>query len=98
MPAYSLGKFNSLSDLQLHAARSYLCRLPTTSRVDAQRQLPPPGSKSSGSGKSSWKKQKYSKGGRSERFDKPNKPFVGASSSEGYGDGNSSHGQKTSPS
>ncbi len=29
--AYSLGKFNSLAELQLHAARSNLCRLPTTS-------------------------------------------------------------------
>ncbi len=45
MSAYSLGKFNFLSDLQLHAARSILCRLPTTSRVDAQRQLPPDGLK-----------------------------------------------------
>jgi hypothetical protein len=51
MSACSLGKFNSLPDLQLHAARSNLCRLPATSRVDAQRQLPPPGSKPSGSGK-----------------------------------------------
>ncbi len=41
MSAYSLGIFNSLSDLQLHAARSNLCRLPATSRVDLQRQLPP---------------------------------------------------------
>jgi hypothetical protein len=93
MSAYSLGKFNSLSDLQLHAARSNLCRLPATSRVDAQRQLPPPGSKPYGSGKSIWKKQKYSEGGRSERFDKK-KRSVGASGSEGYGHGNSSHGQK----
>ncbi len=91
MSAYSLGKFNSLSDLQLHAARSNLCRLPATSRVDVQRQLPSTGSKPSSSGKSSWKKQKYSEGGR---FDKSNKPFVGASSSEGHGHGNSSLGHK----
>ena len=62
--------------------------------MDAQRQLPPPGSKPFGSGKSSWKKQKFSEGGRFERFDKPNKPSVVASDSEGYGHGNSSHGQK----
>ena len=58
--------------------------------MDAQRQLPPTGSKPSCSGKSSWTKQKHSEGGRSERFDKPKKPFVGASGSEGYGHGNSS--------
>ncbi len=45
MSAYSLGKFNSLSDLQLHTAKSNLCRLPTTSRIDVQRQIPPSGSK-----------------------------------------------------
>jgi len=39
MSAYSLGKFNSLVELQLHAARSNLCQFPTTSRVDAQQQL-----------------------------------------------------------
>jgi hypothetical protein len=94
MSAYSLGKFNSLSDLQLHAARSNLCRLPNTSRVDSQRKLSPQGSKPSGSGKSSWKKQKYLEGGRFERLDKPNKPSVGASGNEGYGHGNSSQGQK----
>jgi len=43
MSAYSLVKFNSLSGLQLYSARSNLCRLPTTSRVDAQRQLSPTG-------------------------------------------------------
>jgi hypothetical protein len=94
MSAYSLGKFNFLSDLQLHTARSNLCRLPATSRVDSQRQLPSPGSKPFGSGRSSWKKQKYSEGGRQKRFDKSNKPFEGASGSEGYGHGNSSQGQK----
>ena len=94
MSAYSLGKFNSLSDLQLHAARSNLCRLPATSRLDSQRQLPPQGSKPSRSGRSIWKKQKYSEGGRPERFDKFNKPSVGAFGSEGYGHGNSSQGHK----
>ncbi len=94
MSAYSLGNFNFLSDLQLHAARINLCSLPITSRVDSQRQLPPPGSKPSGSGRSSWKKQKYSQGGRPARFDKSNTPFVGASGSEGYGHDNSSQGQK----
>ena len=78
----------------MHAARSILCRLPTTSRVDAQRQLPPTGSKPSGSGKGSWKKQKYPEGGRPERYDKSSKPFVGASVSEGHGHGNSSQGHK----
>ena len=96
MSAYSLGRFNSLSDLQLHAARSNLCRLPTTSRVDAQRQLQSTGSKPSGFGKRCWKKQKYSEGGR---FDKSNKPSVGASGSEGHGHGNSllGHKQKLPP-
>jgi hypothetical protein len=41
MLSYSLGKFKCLSVLQLHAARSNLCRLRTTSRVDTQRQLQP---------------------------------------------------------
>ncbi len=91
MSAYSLGKFNSLSDLQMYAARSTLCRLPATSRVDAHRQLPSAGSKPSGSGKSSWKKEKYTEGGR---FDKSNKPSIGASGSEGHGHGNSSLGHK----
>ena len=62
--------------------------------MDVQRQLPPTGSKPSGSGKSSWKKHKYSKGGRFERSDKSNKPFVGASANEGHGHGLSSLGQK----
>ena len=94
MSAYSLGKFNSLSELQLHAARINLCRLPSTSRVDAQRQLPSTGSKPSGSCKSRWKKQKYSKSGRSERYDKSNKSLVSASGSVGHGHGNSSLGHK----
>jgi hypothetical protein len=79
MSAYSLGKFNSLSDLQLHAARSNLCRLPNISRLDVQRRSPPSGSKPSGSGKSSWKKQRHSEGGRTERFNKSSKPSEGAS-------------------
>ena len=90
MLAYSLGKFNSLPDLQLHAARSNVCRLPATFRVDARRQLPSTGSKPSGYGKSSWKKQTYSEGGR---FDKSNKPSIGAFGSDDYGHVNSSQGQ-----
>ena len=78
----------------MHAARSRLCRLPATSRVDAQRQLPPTGSKPFGSGKGNWKKQKYSKVGRCERYDKSNKSSVGAFGSEGHGHGNSSLGHK----
>jgi len=53
MSAYSLGKFNSFVELQVHAARSYFCRLPATSRMDAQRQLLPTGSKPSRSDKGS---------------------------------------------
>jgi hypothetical protein len=47
----------------------------------------------------SWKKLKYSEGGRLERFDKSNKPFVGASGSAGHGHGNSSlgHNRKLPP-
>ena len=52
MSAYSLGKCNSLSDLQLHAARSNLCRLPSTSRNDLRRQLQRPGPKAFVSSKS----------------------------------------------
>ncbi len=74
-----------------------MCRLPTTSRMDAQRQPPPTGSKPSGSGKSSLKKHKYSEGGRSKRFEKSNKPSVGAFGSEGQGHGLSSLGQKRKP-
>jgi hypothetical protein len=51
--AYSLGKFNSLSELQLHAARRNVCRLPTTSRVNSHRQLKPTGLKASSSSKGS---------------------------------------------
>ncbi len=93
MSAYSLGKFNSLSDLQQHAARSNLCRLPTTSRVDAQRQLPSPSSKPFGSGKDNWKNQKHS-GAHHERYDRTSKPCVGTFGSESHGYGNSSLGQK----
>jgi len=86
MSAYSLGKFNSLSELQVHAARSNLCRLPSTSRGDSHRQLQPTGPKASGSSKGSWKRQnKHSKGGHTQRFDKPNKPIVGSFGSEGHG-------------
>ena len=94
MLAYSLGNFNFLAKLQLHDAGSNLCRLPSTSRVDTQRQLPQTGSKPSGYGKGSKKKQKYSKGGRSERFDKSNKPSIGAFGSEGHEHGTSSQGHK----
>ena len=58
MLAYSLGKFNSLSKLQYHAARSILYRLPTTSLVDLQRQLQPASPKAYGFGNASWKRQK----------------------------------------
>ena len=51
MSAYSLGKFDSLSELQLHAARSSLCRLLSTSRGDSQQQLQPTGPKASCSSK-----------------------------------------------
>ena len=62
--------------------------------MNAHRQLPPTGSKPSGSGKGSWKKLKYSEVGCSERYDKSNKPFVGAFGSEGHGHDNSSLGHK----
>jgi len=95
MSAYSLGKFSSLSDLQLHAARSNLCRLPSTSRGDSQRQLQPVGPKTFGSSKGSWKRQNnHPEGGHNHRYDKPNKPSLGASGSEGHGHGNSSLGHK----
>ena len=70
MSAYSLGKFNSLLELQLHVARSNLCRVPITSRVDSPRQLQPTGFKASGSSKGNWKRQnKHLDGRRSENFD-----------------------------
>ncbi len=67
--------------------------------MDPQRQQPPTGSKPSSSGKDKWKKQKHSEGGRSERYDKSNKPSVGASGSEGHVHGNSSlrHTRKLPP-
>jgi len=95
MSAYSLGKFNSVSELQLHVARSNLCRLPATSRVDSQRQLQPTSPKASIPSKGSWKRQKkHSEGGRSHSFDNSKIPYVAASSSEGHGHGNSSIGHK----
>ncbi len=39
MSAYSFGKCSSLSELQLHAAISNWCRLPSPSQMDSQRQL-----------------------------------------------------------
>ena len=62
--------------------------------MDAQRPLPLTRSKPSGFGKGTWKKQNYSEGERSERFDKSNKSFVGAYSSEGHGHVTSSLRQK----
>ena len=95
MSAYSLGKFNCLSELQLHVAISNLCRLPATSRVNTHRLLQPTGPKICGSSKGSWKRQnKHLEGGRSQSFDKSIRPSGGASGSEGHGHGNSSLGQK----
>jgi hypothetical protein len=102
MSAYSLGKFNTLSELQSHDARSNSYRLPTTPRMDAHRQLQSAGPKTSGSSKGSWKRQKRSEGGRPHHLDKSNRPSVGASSgsfggavgSEGHEHGNSSLEQK----
>jgi hypothetical protein len=51
MFAFTLGKLNFLSELQLHDTRSNLYRLPTTSRVDSHRQLQSVGPKISGSSK-----------------------------------------------
>jgi hypothetical protein len=91
MSAYSLGKFNSLSNMQLHATKSNLCRLHSTSRGDSQRQLQPTDPKTSKSSKGSWKRQnKHSEGGHTLRYDKPNKSYVDSSGSEGHGHGNSS--------
>jgi len=56
MSAYSLEKINSLSELQLHAARSTLCRLPLTSRGDSRKQLQSMGLKASSATKGSWKR------------------------------------------
>ena len=94
MSAYSLDKFKPLSELQLHVARSNFCRLPTTSRVESQRQLQSAGPKTSSSSKSSWKRQKHSEGGRPHHFDKYNIPSIGAYGNEGHGYGNSSLGLK----
>jgi hypothetical protein len=95
MSAYSLGKFKSLSELQLHVTRSKVCRLPFTTWVDSKRQLQLTGSKVFGSSKGSWKRQnKHSEGGRSQHFDNSNRPYAGASDIEGHGLGNSSLGHK----
>jgi hypothetical protein len=57
MSAYYLEQFNCLLELQLHAARSNLCRLPPTSRGDTLRQVQQPTShKISSSSKISWKR------------------------------------------
>jgi hypothetical protein len=95
MPTYSLGKFNCLSELQLHVARNNLWRVPATFRRGKQLQLQPTGLKTFGPSKSSWKEQKkHSEGGRSQSFDKSNRPFVGTFGSGGHGHGNSSLGKK----
>ena len=96
MSAYSLGKFNWLSQLQLHVAISDLCRLPATSRGDTQRQIQQSkGPKTFGSSKSIWKGQNmHSEGGRPQFFDKFNRPSGHISGSGSHGHGNSSLGQK----
>jgi len=72
-----------------------MCRLPTTSRVDSQRQLQQESPNAFSSSKGSWKRpSKHSEGGRSQHFVKPNRPSIGASRSEGHGHGNSTLGQK----
>jgi hypothetical protein len=97
MSAFSLGTFNCLSKLQLHASRSNLCRLPPTSRGDTHRQIQKPtGPKTSGYSKSSWKGlNKHSEGGRSQSFDKSNKSPGGAFGSGSHGHSNFSLGQKS---
>ena len=67
MSAFSLGNFNSLAGLQLHASRSNLYRLPATSRVGAQRLLPSPAQSLQALVTTFGNKQKYSEGGRSKR-------------------------------
>ena len=95
MSAYSLDKFNSLLEFQLHAARSNLCRLLATSWADSQRQLQLADFKASGSSKDNWKRQNnHSEGGRPHHFDKPHRSYVGAFGSEGHRHGNSSLWQK----
>jgi hypothetical protein len=95
MSANHLRKFSCLSKLQLHTARSNLCRLPTTSRVDSQRQLQPTDPKTFGSSKGSWKKQNiHSEVERSHSYDKSSRPSGDASGGESHGHGDSSLGQK----
>ncbi len=63
--------------------------------MDSKRQLHPTGLKALGTSKNNKKKQnKDLDGGRSQRFDKSNKPYVGAFGGEGHGHGNSSLGHK----
>jgi len=72
-----------------------LCRLPATSFGDTQRELQSTCPKTSGPSKISWKRHiKYSEGGRSQSFDKSNRPSGGAFGSGGHVHGNFSLEQK----
>ena len=86
-----------MSELQLHDARSNLCRFHATSRGDTHEQAQQPmGPKASSSSKSNWKGQnKYSEGGRFQSLNKFNRASGGAFDSGGYGHGDSSLGQKS---
>ena len=95
MSAYGLGKFKSLSELQLHASRSTLSRLPTINQKPEAQKSTTFHPRGVASRKSTWR-------GLNKPLGSPNPSSLGAcggasggaSGSAGSGYGLSSHGQK----
>jgi hypothetical protein len=83
MSAYGLGKFKSLSELQLHASRSTLSRLPTGTQKP-ETQKPMTYSKGALSRKSTWR-------GLNKPLGSPN-PLSHSAHGGASGSGTSSHG------
>ncbi len=92
MYAYGLGKFKTLSELQLHASRSSLSRFPSgTQKHDAQKHTTYVSSKAALSRKNTWR-------GLTKFFGSPN-PLSGSAhggtNGGALGSGTLSHGLST---
>ena len=89
MSAYGMGKFKSLSELELHASRSSLSRLPSrTQKHDAQKHMTYVSPKAALSRKNTWI-------GMHKPLGSPNPLSVsahGGTHDGASGDGTSSHG------
>jgi hypothetical protein len=93
MSGYGLNKFKSLSELQLHAARSNLVRLPPIQRTESP-QRPALGGKSEGARKHFSKNSSRPQNKPVKPYSSDTGPSRGASGSGGSTLGNSAQGQK----